>query len=89
MQTIDPDDVDEGDIVSIEYTAESAIERTRRTQDDLVVLEQMGQILKLETPWEETSDLRLVLDPEGDLWAREAGDSTSDRLFGSNGQVIA
>ena len=77
-----------GQTVSLEYTSEAGLTRERRTMDDVVVLEEMGQMKRLEPPYEDTDDLELVLDPDGDVWARETGKPSTDRLFGSNGVVV-
>lgn len=69
----------------LEYTAEASMRRDRRTMD-VEVIEEMGQITKMDPQYED-DDLILVLDPDGDLWAREQGKPSTDGLFGSNARV--
>lgn len=75
------------DTVDIEYTAEAAMNRDRRTLENATVLQETGQIKYLD-PGYEGDDLILVLDPDGDLWAREQGKPSTDGLFGSNARVV-
>lgn len=82
-----PDDVDEGDELTVEYTTEAAMERTHRTMDGLTVREQMGNTVYLETPFDDDT-LELVLDSDSYLWAREAGSPSTDALFGSNAHIL-
>jgi len=90
MQTVNPEDVDEGSTVTIEYTPESRLlgRGGRKTMEDCEVLEQMGQIVKVANPFED-DELTLIIDPDGDLWAREGNDASTDGLFGSNARVVA
>lgn len=80
-------DSDSDDVVSLEYTAEAGLHRERRQMDDLEVIERMGQVVRMDPPYDD-DDLILVLDPEGDLWARERGKPSTDGFFGSNAELV-
>lgn len=74
-------------MTTLDYTSEAGLTRERRSMD-VEVLEEMGQIVKMDPQYED-DDLILVLDPDGDLWAREQGKPSTDGLFGTNAEVNA
>lgn len=79
-------DCEPGDRVTLEYTAQASLNRERRSFEDLRVEEVMSNVVYFESPYGHTDDITLVLDPEGDLWARD--EDGRDGYFGSNAEVV-
>lgn len=70
------------DTVEIEFIGLAGRTRERKTME-VEVTEWMGSTAYFETPYD--TDISLVLDPDGDLWARD--EEGSDGLYGTSTMV--
>lgn len=70
-------EVESGDTVEIEFIGVAGRRRKRKTME-VEVTERMAKTIYFEPPYE--TDISLVLDPDGDLWARD--EDGKDGLFG-------
>lgn len=71
-----------GDEITIEYVPTAPI-RDGRTTISGTVQEAMGETVYVSTSLD---DVTLILDPDGDLWARD--DTHTDGLFGTIATVV-
>ena len=76
------DNPEVGDEITIEYVPSAPI-RDGRTTISGTVQEVMGETVYVSTPLD---DVTLILDSDGDLWARD--DTHSDGLFGTIAEIV-
>jgi len=76
-------------MTQIQYTAETVLGRGRTEIQNCEIEKEMGEITYLNPPesWDEMEDMTLVIDPEGDLWARD--ETGRDGYLGSNATLTA
>lgn len=88
---MDTEHLEEGDTVSIEFTAESEgarfFGRTGRRTIGGTVDEVSGSVVYVSPDVDDSGDLQLVVDPDGDVWARERDEPSTDSYYGSNAVV--
>ncbi|MFC6771465.1 hypothetical protein ACFQDD_08055 [Halorubrum pallidum] len=75
-------ELEPGDSIEIEFLSVAGRSRERKSMD-VEVEGVMGQILYLDPGYD--IDVGLVLDPDGDLWARD--EQGKDGLYGTRSKV--
>ena len=81
-------EIQPGDTVKVEYTTvPNVVYGRKRSSLTTIVSEVLGEIVYLHDYYHGDDDLTLVIDPEGDMWARETGKPSTDGLFGTNTQI--
>jgi len=72
-------EVESGNTVELEFISLAGRTRERETME-AEVTERMSNVVYFDPPYE--IDVSLVLDPEGDLWARD--EQGNDKLYGTS-----
>lgn len=80
---VEETDLTEGDDAKLTFVRESRITGTERREVDAEVLDVSGEIVTLANPFG-YDDPVLVVDPDGDVWARDEG---ADDYYGRNAMV--